>query len=150
MKAHIFLIANPKFQLQILCSFEDTTQSVKLNGIPENNFLCIFIIASFPGVLHFLLPLESKHEATSKWNFTKCISEVKVNQLKVKNMHTRMGISTFNKICCTEIKYFVVATSYFTHWYGSMWQVVTGSDTVHLGLPSTLPTPLVLLGRFFP
>ena len=31
MKAHIFLIANPKFQLQILCSLEDITKSVKLN-----------------------------------------------------------------------------------------------------------------------
>ena len=53
MKAHIFLIANPKFQLQILCSFGDITKSVKLNGIPENNFLCIFIIASSPGVHTF-------------------------------------------------------------------------------------------------
>ena len=38
MKAHIFLIANPKFQLQILCSLGDITKSVKLNGIPENIF----------------------------------------------------------------------------------------------------------------
>ena len=53
MKAHIFLIANPKFQLQILCSFGDRTKSVKLNGIPENNFLCIFITASSPGVHTF-------------------------------------------------------------------------------------------------
>ena len=30
-----------------------------------------------------------KQEATSGWNFTKCISEVKVNQLKVKKMHVR-------------------------------------------------------------
>ena len=37
MKVHIFLIANPKFQLQILCSFGDITKSMKLNGIPENN-----------------------------------------------------------------------------------------------------------------
>ena len=50
MKAHIFLIANPKFQLQILCSFGDITKSVKLNGIPENNFLCTIITASSPGV----------------------------------------------------------------------------------------------------
>ena len=53
MKAHIFLIANLKFQLQILCSFGDITKSVKLNGIPENNFLHIFIIASSPGVHNF-------------------------------------------------------------------------------------------------
>ena len=46
---------------------------------------------------YFLLPLESKQEATSRWNFIKCISEVKVNQLKVKNVHVRMGISTFQK-----------------------------------------------------
>ena len=51
MKAHIFHIANPKFQLQILCSFGDIAKSVKfINGIPENDFLCIFIIASSPGV----------------------------------------------------------------------------------------------------
>ena len=51
--AHIFLIANPKFQLQILSSFGDITKSVKWNGIPENHFLCIFIIASSPGVHTF-------------------------------------------------------------------------------------------------
>ena len=53
MKAHIFLIANPKFELQILCSFGDITKSMKLIGIPENNFLCIFITASSPGAHTF-------------------------------------------------------------------------------------------------
>ena len=48
-----------------------------------------------PRGAYFLLPLESKQEANSGWNFTKCISEVKVNQLKVKNMHAKMGISIF-------------------------------------------------------
>ena len=52
-ESHIFLIVNPQFQLQILRSFGDITKSVKLNGIPENNFLCIFIIASTPGVHTF-------------------------------------------------------------------------------------------------
>ena len=33
--------------------FGDITKSVKLIGIPENNFLCIFIIASSPGVHTF-------------------------------------------------------------------------------------------------
>ena len=92
MKANIFLIANPKFQLQILCSFWDIPKMVKLIGIPENNFLCIFITASSPGVHTFVC----LWRATTGGNFTKCISEVKVNQLKVKNMHVRMGISTFN------------------------------------------------------
>ena len=50
-----------------------------------------------PRGAYFLLPLESKREATSGWNFTKCISEVKVNQLKVENTHVRMGISTFKQ-----------------------------------------------------
>ena len=53
MKAHIFLIANLKYQLQVLCSFRDITISVKLDGKPENNFLCIFKIASSPGVHTF-------------------------------------------------------------------------------------------------
>ena len=51
---YFFLIANPQFQLQILCSFGDIIKSVKLNGIPENNFSCIFIITSSPGVHTFL------------------------------------------------------------------------------------------------
>ena len=62
-----------------------------------------------PRDAYFLLPLESKQEATSEWNFTKCISEVKVNQLKVKYMHVRMGISTFKEIvgrlCFTPQQY---------------------------------------------
>ena len=52
-RSYIFLFANPKFQFQILCSFGDITKNVKLNVIPENNFLCIFIIASSPGVHTF-------------------------------------------------------------------------------------------------
>ena len=44
--------------------------------------------------------MESKQEVTSGWNFTKCIPEVKVNQLQVKSMHVRMGISTFKAVCC--------------------------------------------------
>ena len=48
-----------------------------------------------PRGAYFLLLLESKQEATTGSNFTKCISEVKINQLKVKNMHVRIGISSF-------------------------------------------------------
>ena len=51
-----------------------------------------------PRGAYFLLPLKSKQEATWGWNFTKCISEVKANQLKVKNMHVTMGITTFKQI----------------------------------------------------
>ena len=47
------LVVNPKFQLQILCTFGDMTKNVKLIGIPENNFLCVFLIASPPGVHTF-------------------------------------------------------------------------------------------------
>ena len=56
MKAHIFLIANLKFRLQTPCSFGDMAEKVKLIGIPINNFLCIYIIASSPG-LHTLFCL---------------------------------------------------------------------------------------------
>ena len=49
-----------------------------------------------PRGAYFLLPLESKQEAPSVWNFKKYISEVKVDQLKVKNIHAKIGISTFN------------------------------------------------------
>ena len=51
-----------------------------------------------PRGAYFLLPLESKQEATSGSNFTKCFSDVTVNQLKVKHMHVRMGIFTFKQL----------------------------------------------------
>ena len=56
-----------------------------------------FHISLIPRGAYFCLPLESKQEATSGWNFTKYISEVKVNQLKVENIHVKMGISTFKE-----------------------------------------------------
>ena len=59
----------------------DKKLNVKLIGIPESMH---FHISLIPRGAYFLLPLEGKQEATSGWNFTKCISEVKVNQLKVK------------------------------------------------------------------
>ena len=59
-----------------------------------------------PRGAYFLLPLESKQEATTGGNFTKCISEVKVNQLKVKNMHVKMGTSTFKCLLFMRISIF--------------------------------------------
>ena len=56
IEAHIFIIANLKFRLQTPCSFGDMAENVKLIGIPINNFLCIYIIASSPG-LHTLFCL---------------------------------------------------------------------------------------------
>ena len=52
----IFLIANLKFRLQTSCNFRDLAENVKLRGIPINNFLCIFIIASSLGLHTFLCP----------------------------------------------------------------------------------------------
>ena len=48
-----FSSCKSKIHLQILCSSGDMTKNVKLIGIPENNFLCIFITASSPGVHSF-------------------------------------------------------------------------------------------------
>ena len=61
----------------------------------------------FPRGAYFLLPLEIKQEATLGWSFTKCISEVKVNQLKVKNMHVKMGISIFNILLFDKMNLFL-------------------------------------------
>ena len=55
-KPIFFLISNLKFRLQTPCSFGDMAENVKLIGIPINNFLCIYIIASSPG-LHTLFCL---------------------------------------------------------------------------------------------
>ena len=92
MKAHIFLIANPKFQLQILCRFGDITKSVTLIGIQESIFLCIFIIASSPEV----------HTFFCLWGGNKKLPQGETSQnafqrsRSINNMHIRMGISTFN------------------------------------------------------
>ena len=119
-KAHIFVVANPKFQLQILCSpsrrtspkdpdtsraaasegrrpetsradalvvvfcglvrvhldglilwsFRDMTKNVKLIGIPESNFFCIFIIASSPG----------GHTFFCFWRLNKKLPQVETSQ----------------------------------------------------------------------
>ena len=45
MKAHIFLIMTPKFQLQIHYTLEVIAENVPISGIPIFIFLCIFIIA---------------------------------------------------------------------------------------------------------
>ena len=52
------------------------TKNVKLIGIPENNFLCIFINSLSPGV----------HTFFCLWRLNK------VNQLKVQNIHVHMDI----------------------------------------------------------
>ena len=97
MKAHIFLFANLKFQLQILCSFGDITKNVKLNGIPKNNFLCIFIIVSSPGV----------HTFFCLWRVNKKLPQGETSQnafrgqgqlIKSEKMHVKMGTSTFNRL----------------------------------------------------
>ena len=71
-----------------------------------------------PRGTYILLPLESKQEATSGWNFTKCILEVKVNQLKVKKMYVKMGTSTF--------KYYLQVSSRFVT---SSWASSTSNYT---------------------
>ena len=68
---------------------------MKLNGIPEKNFLCIFIIASSPGV-HTLFCLWRVKKKLPQGETSQNAFQVKVNQLEVKNMHVEMGIFTFN------------------------------------------------------
>ena len=82
-------------------------QKCEINWYTRKYFLMYFHISLIPRGAYILLPLESKQEATSGWNFTKCISEVKVNQLKVKNIHVKMGISTFKSIVEVEVVKFI-------------------------------------------
>ena len=48
-----FYLQIQNFSFKFFCSFGGMTKFVKLNGIPENNFLCTFIITSSPGVHTF-------------------------------------------------------------------------------------------------
>ena len=61
-------------------------------------FLLYLHNSLIPRVAYFLLPLKRKQEASWGWNFTICISEVKVNQLKVNYTHAKIGSYTFKKI----------------------------------------------------
>ena len=61
-------------------------QKCEVNWYTRKLFM-YFHNSLIPRDVYFLLPLESKQEASSGWNFTKCISEVKVNQLKLKNIY---------------------------------------------------------------
>ena len=70
MKAHIFLIANLKFRLQTPCSFGDMAENVKFIGIPIINFLCIYIIASSPGL----------HTLFSLWRVNKKLPQGEISQ----------------------------------------------------------------------
>ena len=51
IKAYIFLIITPKFQLQIHYALEVIAENVPFSGIPILTFLCIFMTAS-SSVLH--------------------------------------------------------------------------------------------------
>ena len=95
MKAHIFLIANPKFQLQILCSFGDITKSVKLIGIPEKKFLMYFHNSLIPRGTYFFCLWRVNNKLPQGETSQNEVLAVKVNQLKVKIMNVKMGISTF-------------------------------------------------------
>ena len=72
------------------------TKNVKLIGIPENNFLCIFIIASSPGV----------HSFFCLWRVNKKLPQGETSQNAFQRsrsidqkwniiIHVKMGISTF-------------------------------------------------------
>ena len=126
MKVHIFLVANPKFQLQIVCSFGDMTKNVKFIGIPENNFLCIFIIASSPGVHTFFclwrvnkkLPQgETSQNAfqrsrsinlkwkiyMSKWAYPPLRFETTLNKTLHENIIMWLLFTTFYSPVCLEV-----------------------------------------------
>ena len=99
-KPIFFYLQIQNFSFKFLVVLEIWQTHVKFIGIPENIYIFFLYFHNnlIPRGAYFLFPLESKQEATSGWNFTKCISEVKVNQLKVKNKHIKMGISTFKSM----------------------------------------------------
>ena len=95
MKAHIFLVANPKFQLQILFSFGGIIKNVKLIGIPESSFLCIFIIASSPGVHTFFFLWRANKKLPQGETSQNAFQRSRSINWKWKIYFIKMGISTF-------------------------------------------------------
>ena len=86
--------SNSHFTLEVLA------ESVPISGIPGKmgpnfDFLMYFHDSLSPVSPTYLLPQERKLEATLRQNCTKCVILVKVNQLRVKNTHTKLGTNLF-------------------------------------------------------
>ena len=64
MKAHIFLVANPEFQLQILCCFGDMTIKCEVKGALDKFNI---IPQLFPKKVGIFIPLEEL-----AWVITAC------------------------------------------------------------------------------
>ena len=63
MKAHIFLIITPKFQLQIHYTLEVIVENVPIS-LYQFDFLMYFHISLISSVTYLFLPQETKEEAT--------------------------------------------------------------------------------------
>ena len=114
-----FLISN--------CSFGDTTQNMKFTGTPGNEFLRIFINIKKKKIpraeVHtfFCLWIVNKKPSlgeTSKYAFQGSL----VNQLKVKNTHVKLGISSFDIICSLTL--FWNAIQMFIFWISAYFQFI--------------------------
>ena len=158
MKAHIFLIANLKFRLQTPCSFGDMAENVKLIGIPINIFLCIYIIASSPG-LHTLFCLWRVNKKlpqgeTSQNTFQRSRSiswKCKIHMVKWEHppLNCFMGTTLPNLWQIGQgylfRKYLVLGVE----WYGEIWRTAkVGRNISHLVLQRTFPFSLVKRSGF--
>ena len=77
------------------------------------NFLWVFIIASSPWVHTFFCLWRVNKKLPQDETSQNAFSEVKVNQLKVKNIHVKMGIST---------KIQLINKILFYKWYKLDWE----------------------------
>ena len=101
MKAHIFLIITPKFQLQIhygILYLVVTTENVPISGIPILIFLCIFISAS-SSVSHTYFCPRREIRSNLEVKFVQNVSQGSRSISYNENTHVKIGTCLFKKVC---------------------------------------------------
>ena len=133
------------------------TKSVKLIGIPENNFLCIFILASSQGVYTFfcLWRVNKKlpQGETSQNAFQRSRS-ISYKWKKLKNTHVKMGISTFNTyvpVSGTQSMLFLLLFCFTVFWINAhsySWFMVVQLSQYTLAYPYVINKDMELAYRY--
>ena len=101
-KPIFFLLQIQNFSFKFFVFLEILQKSVKLNGIPENNFLCIFIIASSPGVHTFFCLRRVNKKLPQGETSQNAFQRSRSINYEWKNMYVKMGTSTFNADAATR------------------------------------------------
>ena len=113
MKAHIFLIITPKFQLRIHCTLAVVAENVPFSSIPILIFSCIFITVS--PQCHILIFASGEKTRSNEVKLYKMCLRGQCRSVKSENTHVKMGTTLFKKM--VKIRYHNVHQTFHFHMY---------------------------------